>query len=107
MHARVAGQHLLDQRGAGPRQAKDEHRPARVVTGAGQSVEQLRGEVFDQPIDKTAMLDRVILLTLLAEQFQTESIGSRQTLGGLSVLAARILYLRQSEQQGRARSVSQ
>ena len=59
--AGMAGQHLLDQRGSGTWHAEDEHRLSRVVAGAGEAVEQVRSEAFDQPIDETAVLGRVVL----------------------------------------------
>ena len=56
----MAGQHLLDQRGARARQAEDEDRLARVVAGPGEAGEQLGREALDQPVDEPDVLGRVV-----------------------------------------------
>ena len=85
---RMAGQHLLDQRGARARQAEDEDRLTRLVAGPGEAGEQLGREALDQPVDEPDVLGRVVRTVLLDATGQGHRVGPLQAGGRLGVVAA-------------------
>ena len=104
--ARVAGEHLLDQRGARAGQAEDEDGPARVVAGPGVPRQEVGVEDPDQPGDEPLVLGRGILAVPLGELL-ADGVGLAEAGGGAGVLAAGVEHVGQPEEQPGARGLGQ
>ncbi len=104
----MAGQDLLDQRGAGSRQAEDEDRPLgfQSGTGTGQPGEQARIERAQKAIDELLVLGRLIIQTLL-RLLPGDRVGTGQAVSGTLVIAEGVEHVGQGEQQPGARSLVQ
>ena len=97
----VTGQHLLDQRGPGPRQAEDKDRLSVVAAGVGQAVEEFSREAFDESIDESAVFGRVVNPVLLDPMVQDQGVGRLQAGCGLGVIAEGVAGVGQAEEQVR------
>ena len=98
----MAGQHLLDQRRAGARQAEDENGPASFQSGAGPPGEILGVEHLNHLIDEASVLLRRVLATP-AIQFKNQGVR----LGAHSAAFAyspRIENMCQGKQQAASRA---
>ncbi len=107
MDARMARQDLLDERGAGARQADDEDRAAGVVAGAGQAIEQSGREGLDHLIDQVPMPVRLVGQTTPTVLLEGQGVGAAEARGDRLVAAPRVLDQGEAEEQVGARAVVQ
>ena len=97
--ARVAGQHLFDQRCPRTGQPEDEHGPAGGQSRTLDPSEELRPEGQDQVIDEALMFDRVVRAFLLAGQIQGQGIGTLEALRGAGEVTAIVQDMTQGEEE--------
>ena len=93
----MAGQDLLNQRGAGTRQANDKNGEFRVQAKALHPGEKLRREGSHYRGNETLIIGRPVLPVMLVVVLQAQAMGSEQVFRGLGMVALPIQHFRQTK----------
>ena len=99
--ARVAGQHLFDQRGARPRQAEDKDGPLCVQSGAGDPCEEVAVERPQQAVHETLVFLGGVVAPA-PRQLQHLTVGPAQAVGGAGEVALGVEDVGQAEEEAGA-----
>ena len=95
----MAGEDLLDQRCARPRQPHDEHRQFAFQPEAADPLEEIRRAGRDHLADEKLVGFRIVVLAALAQLGDLQRVGLGEVRGGLGILAPPVQDLSQSEVQ--------
>ena len=90
---RVAGQYLLDQRGAGPGQSRDEDWPLRLEPKTADSLEERGRESRDRGADQPGVGLRVVTLRASTSLGQAQRVALLQVLCGARIGAQGVVRL--------------